>query len=292
VQFLFRDLLITVTSFFRDPEAFKVLNDKVINEIVAHKETGGAIRVWVPGCASGEEAISLAILLTEARERLGKAVSIQVFATDIDDAAIGRARQAQFPESIAADVSPERLKIFFTKNDNVYKPKQEIREMVVFATPNLIGDPPFSKLDLISCRNILIYLGAELQKKIIPLFHFVLNQEGHLFLGSSESIGGFADLFRPLDSKWKIYRRKDLGLGQRAEYPPLFALEGQLAAPRQRQLLEEIVPQNTVFEDFEVGHDFPVIGVRTMILNARRLEAQPGHPALILLAMEDVTKLT
>jgi len=232
VQILFQDLLITVTNFFRDPEAFKILSDKVIPEIMARKETGGAIRAWVPGCASGEEAVSLAILLAEARERMGKAVTIQVFATDIDPEAIDRARQTEYPESIAADVSPERLKLFFIKKDNAYKLKQEIREMVVFAVQNLISDPPFSKLDLISCRNVLIYLGPELQKKIIALFHFVLNPEGHLFLGSSESVGAFADLFRPLDSKWKIYRRKDLGLGQRLDYPPQFALEGQLAAPR------------------------------------------------------------
>ena len=231
VQALFRDMLITVTSFFRDPEAFKVLSDQVIPDLMAGKETGGAIRVWVPGCASGEEAISLAILLAEARKRLGKAVTIQVFATDIDAGAIDRARQAEYPESIAADVSPERLQQFFTRKDNAYQLKQEIREMVVFAVQNLISDPPFSKLDLISCRNVLIYLGAELQKKIISLFHFVLNHDSYLFLGSSESIGGFADLFRPLDTKWKIYRRKDLGLGQRAEYLPRFALEGQLAAP-------------------------------------------------------------
>jgi two-component system CheB/CheR fusion protein len=232
VQALFRDMLITVTSFFRDPEAFKALSDRVIPEIMAGKETGAAIRVWVPGCASGEEAISLAILLAEARERLGKAVTIQVFATDLDSEAIARARQNKYPESIAADVSPERLKLFFTQKDNAYQVKQEIREMVVFAVQNLISDPPFSKLDLISCRNVLIYLGAGLQKKVMPLFHFVLNPEGCLFLGSSESVGGFADLFRPLDTKWKIYRRKDLGLGQRADYPPQFALEGQLAAPR------------------------------------------------------------
>jgi len=232
VQALFRDLLIGVTSFFRDPEAFKILSDQVIPEIMAGKETGGAIRVWVPGCTSGEEAISLAILLAEARERLGKAVNIQVFATDIDSEAIARARQAEYPESIAADVSPERLKLFFTQKDHVYKLKQEIRDMLVFAVQNLISDPPFSKLDLISCRNLLIYMGAELQKKIIPVFHFMLNQGGNLFLGSSESIGGFADLFRPLDTKWKIYRRKDLALGQRTDYPPRFALEGQLAVPR------------------------------------------------------------
>jgi two-component system CheB/CheR fusion protein len=232
VQALFRDLLITVTSFFRDPEAFQALNDQVISEIMAGKETGATIRVWVPGCASGEEAISLAILLAEARERLGKAVTIQVFATDIDSEAIARARQTEYPENIDANISPERLKLFFTKKDNAYKVKQEIRDMVVFAVQNLISDPPFSKLDLISCRNVLIYLGLELQKKVIPLFHFVLNHEGHLFLGSSESVGGFADLFRPLDTKWKIYRRKDLGLGQRTDYPPRLALEGQLAAPR------------------------------------------------------------
>ncbi len=231
VQTLFRDLLITVTSFFRDPEAFKILSDQVIPGIMAKKESGGSIRVWVPACASGEEAISLAILLAEARERLCKAVSIQVFATDIDSESIDRARQAEYPESIAADVSPERLKLFFNKKDGAFKVKPEIREMVVFATQNLIGDPPFSRLDLISCRNVLIYLGPELQKKIIPLFHFVLNPEGYLFLGSSESVGQFADLFRPLDSKWKIYRRKDLGLGPRPDYPLRLDPAGQLVAP-------------------------------------------------------------
>jgi two-component system CheB/CheR fusion protein len=232
VQALFQDLLITVTSFFRDPEAFQVLSDKVIPEIMARKEPGAAIRVWVPGCASGEEAISLAILLAEARERLGKVVNIQVFATDINPEAIDRARQAEYLESIAADVSPERLKLYFTKQDSAYKLKQEIREMLIFATQNLISDPPFSKLDLISCRNVLIYLGAELQRKIIPLFHFMLNQSGYLLLGSSESVGGFADLFRPLDTKWKIYRRKDLGIDRRPDYPPLFSRDARFAAPR------------------------------------------------------------
>jgi len=173
-------------------------------------ELDSALRVWVPGCATGEEAYSLAMLMKETIEKLKRQTKIQIFATDIDEEAIKFARAAIYPDSIAADISEARLKRFFFKEKNAFKVKEQIREMVVFANHNLIKDPPFSKLHMISCRNLMIYMGQVLQKKIIPLFHYALNQDGILFLGTSESIGEFSDLFHPVDKKWKIYKRKGI----------------------------------------------------------------------------------
>ncbi len=221
VKALFKDLLINVTSFFRDPAAFEVLAEKVIPRILASKAGDANVRVWVPGCASGEESLSLAILLAEVKARLGKPLNVQIFGTDIDAEAIERARVGQYPESIGADVSPERLERFFIKVEGGYKIKQEIRETVLYAVQNLISDPPFTKLDLISCRNVLIYMNTPIQKKIMPLFHYTLNPEGYLFLGASETIGTFADLFAPIEVKWKIFQRKGLALPETAAYPPI-----------------------------------------------------------------------
>ncbi|MGA7561817.1 MAG: chemotaxis protein CheB [Desulfobaccales bacterium] len=221
VKALFKDLLIRVTSFFRDPDAFEVLVKKVIPRILASKAGNANVRVWVPGCASGEESLSLAIIMAEAMDRLGKHLNVQIFGTDIDADAIERARLGEYPESIVADVSPERLQCFFVKKDGNYKIKKEIRETVLYAVQNLVSDPPFTKLDLISCRNLLIYMNAPIQKKILPLFHFTLSPEGYLFLGSSETIGAFADLFTPIDVKWKIFQRKGLAIQKPAAYPPL-----------------------------------------------------------------------
>jgi two-component system, chemotaxis family, CheB/CheR fusion protein len=234
IKALFKDLLICVTSFFRDAEAFDILETKVIPHILAGKPARSAVRVWVPGCGTGEEALSLAILFAEVRERLEKNLQIQIFATDIDAEAIERSRLAEFPESISAAVSPERLRRFFTKKEGIFKVKQEIREMVVFAPHNLISDPPFSKLDLVSCRNVLIYLDSELQKKILPLFYFALNPGGYLFLGPSESISGFPDYFAPVDLKWKIYQSKgEFGLRMGR---PLTPLDPPQAAPYTKTL--------------------------------------------------------
>ena len=208
VHRLLKELLILVTSFFRDPAAFDVLAAKVIPDILARKEENAPVRVWVPGCATGEEALTIAMLITEAMGKLNKHLTVQVFATDIDPEAIGRARLAEYPESIAADVSPERLKRFFIKKNGTYKVKKDLRDKVVFAVQDLVTDPPFSKLDIISCRNVLIYMDAPLQKKLLPLFHFTLNQDGYLLLGTSESLGGFVNLFAPVDIKAKIYKCK------------------------------------------------------------------------------------
>ncbi|MBC8550354.1 MAG: PAS domain-containing protein, partial [Candidatus Brocadiales bacterium] len=218
VTTLFKDLLIGVTNFFRDPDAFDILEKEIISEIVKTKN-GDNIRVWVSGCATGEEAYSIAIIFAEMIEKSQKHLNVQIFATDIDEDSIEYARAAIYPDSIAADISKERLKRFFIKEDSTYKVKKQIREMLVFATQSLIKDPPFSRLDLVSCRNVLIYMDTVLQRKILPLFHYTLNKNGCLFLGTSETIGGFSDLFTTLNSKWKIYKRLGEAIDRRLEYP-------------------------------------------------------------------------
>lgn len=211
VQALFRDLLIGVTNFFRDPEVFRVLETEVIPKLFANKPAGGVIRVWAAGCSTGEEAYSLAILLLEQMEALKQRFTIQIFATDIDDRAINSARAGLYPASIAADVSQERLARFFTteSDGSAHRIHKSVRDLLVFSEQDVIKDPPFSKLDLISCRNLLIYLGAELQKKLIPVFHYALKSGGFLFLGSSEGVGEFNELFTVLDRKAKLFQRND-----------------------------------------------------------------------------------
>ncbi len=209
VEALFRDLLIGVTNFFRDPEAFRVLEDDIIPKLFADKPAGSAVRVWATGCSTGEEAYSLAILLQERMEAMRQSHAVQVFATDIDSRAIAVARAGLYPASIAADISPERLARFFTAvpDGSAYRINKGLRDMLVFSEQDLIKDPPFSRLDLISCRNLLIYLGADLQKKLIPLFHYALKPGGILFLGTSEGVGESAELFAVLDRKAKLYQR-------------------------------------------------------------------------------------
>ena len=211
VEALFRDLLIGVTNFFRDPKAFKALEEQVVPRIFEGKPAGAVIRVWSTGCSTGEEAYSLAILFQEHLETLRKNYKVQVFATDIDSQAIATARAGLYPASIAADISPERLARFFTaeSDGSAYRIHKGIRDMLVFSEQNVIKDPPFSRLDLISCRNLLIYIDGDLQKKLIPLFHYALNPGGFLFLGTSETVGEFADLFITLDRKLKLYQRKE-----------------------------------------------------------------------------------
>ena len=209
IKLLFKDMLIGVTSFFRDPEAFEALKDRVIPKLLEQRPPDQPIRVWVPGCATGEEAYSLAMLFRESFEEHGPHRRVNLFATDIDEDAIAVARAGTYLQNIAADVSHERLQRFFVKEDNGYRISQEIRESVVFAVQNVIKDAPFTRLDLLSCRNLLIYLGAELQNQVVPLFHYSLKTGGGLFLGTSESIGGFTDLFSVQDPKWKLYQRRE-----------------------------------------------------------------------------------
>ncbi len=206
---LFRELLIGVTSFFRDAEVFKALEAEVIPRLLdGHPKV---IRVWSAGCSTGEEAYSLAILLAERVEAMRAGNTVQIFATDIDSRAIAVARAGVYPASIAADLTPERLARFFTPepDGSAYRVRRALRDMVVFSEQDLIKDPPFSKLNLISCRNLLIYLGPELQKKVVLLFHYALRPGGMLCLGTSETVGEFGELFVPLDRKAKVYRCKD-----------------------------------------------------------------------------------
>jgi two-component system CheB/CheR fusion protein len=255
VDALFKDMLITVTNFFRDPEAFALLDKKVIPAIFEKKSNRSTIRIWVPGCATGEEAYSIAMLFAENAAKLKVDLNVQIFATDIDQDAVEFARQGIYPESIAADVSTARLKRFFIKDDLTYRIKKKIREMVVFATQNLIKDAPFSKLDLVCCRNVLIYMDSILQKRILPLFHYTLNPFGYLFLGTSETIGDLGGSFRVIDVKWKIFQRKNAVAENGTEHPimPLYdtTIEAQKAetpkkqgVPNIRHLAEKTILQN------------------------------------------------
>jgi len=205
---LFKELLINVTSFFRDKEAFEALSREILPRMFDKKPDNYIFRIWVPGCASGEEVYSLAIIFREYMDLVRQEFKVQIYATDIDDDAIATARSGSYPENISLDVSPDRLRRYFIKEETGFRIKKEIREMVVFAIQNVIKDPPFTRMDLISCRNLLIYLEVELQNRVIPAFHYALKPEGVLMLSPSESIGNFTDLFGPLDKKWKIYRVK------------------------------------------------------------------------------------
>jgi len=211
LDLLFKELLIGVTNFFRDPAAWEQLRDHALPGLLASRTPGQTLRAWVPGCSTGEEAYSLAIVFKEAVEKLKskEKFSLQIFATDLDKDAIEKARQGVFPANIAADVSEARLKRFFTKESGTYRLRKEIREMVTFAPQNLIMDPPFTKLDILSCRNLLIYLTPDVQKKLIPLFHYSLKPGGILFQGSAETIGDGTALFTPLSGKSRLFRRTE-----------------------------------------------------------------------------------
>ncbi|AFM24720.1 chemotaxis protein CheB [Desulfomonile tiedjei] len=207
VKTLFKELLIGVTNFFREPDAFEALQKKALPKIL--NGDSQYMRIWVPACSTGEEAYSIAMLVQEYAAEAKIDFHLQIFATDIDEEAIEKARLGVYPLSIAADVNPKRLERFFIKEENQFRIKKELREMIVFAFQNVISDPPFSKLDLISCRNLLIYMNTELQKRLIHLFHYALKSDGFLFLGASESVGSYSTLFTMADRKWKLYQRKD-----------------------------------------------------------------------------------
>jgi len=219
VDILFKDMLIGVTSFFRDTEPFKILKEQFLPGFLKNRQPDSLIRIWIVGCSTGEEAYSLAILFLEVMELVKQHHNVQFFASDIDADAIERARQGVYPDSIAADVSKERLNKYFVKEDNTYRIKKQIREMIVFAVQNVIKDPPFSKIDLISCRNLLIYMDTPLQKKVMPLFHYTLKPDGIMLLGTSESIGEFTDLFSPFNNKWKIFKRLESYVQRAVDYP-------------------------------------------------------------------------
>lgn len=230
LELLFKELLIGVTNFFRDAAAWEQLKNEVLPSLLAQRSPTHTLRAWVPACATGEEAYSLAIVYRELHEqlKLPKTSALQIFATDLDRDAIAKARTGRYPANIAADVSPDRLSRFFIKTEHGYTLTKEIREMVIFAPQNLVMDPPFSKLDILSCRNLLIYLTPDLQKRVMPVFHFALNPRGILFLGSAETAGNFTHLFSPYKGISQIYQRL---LTSHATAPVVFPVSFTPAQP-------------------------------------------------------------
>ncbi|QEG38371.1 chemotaxis protein CheB [Roseimaritima ulvae] len=262
VKALFRELLIGVTTFFRDPEAFEALSQIVLPKLFAQRAADDCMRIWVAGCANGAEAYTLAILCREAMDKLESPCEVKIFATDIDERALRVARAGAYPVGIEEHVTAERLKRFFFKRGKQYHVAKEIRAMVLFSTHNLISDPPFSRQDLISCRNLLIYLGPHLQKKLVPLFHYALRPSGYLFLGPSENLTSHGELFRPLDVRQRISQRKGTTVGSNASprlLPPSVPQRElgdrqpdttvDLTEIRQRIVLDEFAPKSCVINE-------------------------------------------
>lgn len=271
IELLFRDLLIGVTHFFRDQHAFDALASGVIPKVIAGKNADDQIRVWVPGCSTGEEAYSIAILLSERLAQADVAPKVQIFATDIDDQALETARAGRYPEAIARDVSPERRERFFVRDGNAYRVAKDIREMCIFFVHNLIRDAPFSKLDLISCRNMLIYLQQSLQNRVIPLFHFALRRGGYLFLGPSENLPQHGKLFTKIDGRHRIFKARPvnvertaidlpLGAGTYRDHPSVERAGAPVAAEetvsrRAMRIMEHYAPAYVVVDEhYEILH--------------------------------------
>jgi two-component system CheB/CheR fusion protein len=271
MQSLVKNLLINVTNFFRDKDAFEALEKKVVPKLFENKTGKDQVRVWSVGCASGEEAYSLAILLNEYSEGLTDPPKIQIFATDVDDEAIAEARENGYPETIEADVSTERLRRFFTKDGNRYKVRKDVRETILFAPHNILSNPPFSRLDLITCRNLLIYLNRDTQNRVIQIFHFALNQSGLLFLGNSESAESQLAFFAPLDKKNRIFKRRPSSAAPKPSAVLPLTGDWKLRLPDARaggtnerllsfgemhyKLVEQYAPPSVlVNEDFEIVH--------------------------------------
>jgi two-component system CheB/CheR fusion protein len=290
VKTLFKELLIGVTNFFRDPEAFVELRRKALPKTFA--SNSHHIRVWVPACSTGEEAYSIAMLLQEYATEKKTDCVVQIFGTDIDEEAIEKARIGIYPLSIAADVTPERLERFFVKEENhQFRVKKELREMIVFAVQNVISDPPFSKLDLISCRNLLIYMDTELQRRLIHLFHYALKPNGFLFLGTSESVGPYSELYSTVDRKWKLYQRRDVGVmlphpevhfHGTAELPTT-APDIKLTKTTFRELAERALLENYSAAGVVIDEKYDIVYFYGS--TAKYLTPAPGEASLNLLKM-------
>lgn len=294
VKALAADLTINVTGFLRDPEAWDTLTAKVIAPLVHGRPAQSAIRVWVPGCSTGEEAYSIAMLLTEQAQAAEKTFDLRIFATDVADGVLSAARAGTYPGSIALDVGEERLQRFFRLENDTYAISPTVRDMITFAPQNLLQDPPFSRLDLISCRNLLIYLEPEFQKRVLGLFHFALREGGHLFLGTAETVSGREELFQPVSKKWRIYRRLGPTRHDMVDFPlvepvgPETGSEPEMAAsagPRARAgdlmdqaLLERYAPASVLID----------AGYRVHYLRGpteEYLRPPSGEPSYNLLAM-------
>jgi two-component system CheB/CheR fusion protein len=245
VKALVRDLLISVTSFFRDEDAWTALDDIVISQLVADRAAGASIRVWVPACATGEEAYSVAMLLQERAEAAHKQFDLKIFASDIQDDNLNVARAGVYPSASVETMAPERYLRFFDRLDGSYQVRKSLRDLVVFARQNLLHDPPFSRMDLITCRNMLIYVDPDAQKRALALFHFALREGGRLFLGSAETVGRSDDLFETVSKKWRIYRRSGPTRHDIVDFP---RLGGQASGSRQQEVLPAAEPLVRVSE--------------------------------------------
>ncbi|MGF6971139.1 two-component system CheB/CheR fusion protein [Paraburkholderia sp. WC7.3g] len=294
VSALFRDLLINVTNFFRDAEAFESLGRLVIPGLFEQRSTDDIVRIWVPGCATGEEVYSLAIMLREHVDRVPTAPPVQIFATDIDEQALGVARAGRYPGPLLECVSPERRERFFVPDGGSFLVSKEIRDLVIFSPHSVIRDPPFSRIDLVSCRNLLIYFGIDVQAEVIPTFHYALKPGGHLFLGTSESVSQFDDLFTPVDKKHRIFRRRsDVSSHIRLPLMVSSIRPGQSATltPRRPSLGGRALRQavdGQVLERFAPPHvlvnrdgDVAYFSART----GKYLEAAPGLPTRQIFTM-------
>lgn len=290
LQALYEDMLITVTSFFRDPDAFATLKSTVFPQLIEHKDPTHPIRVWVPACATGEEAYSIAMCLVELCEEKVRDERIQIFATDVDEDCIQRARHGIYPPNIAIDVPPERLNRFFVKKDDGYQVSRRIRDLIVFSRQNVLKEAPFSRIDLVSCRNLLIYLQPHAQRKLLHILHYALNPSGYLFLGSSETVGDAPELFASVDRKAKIFVKKQVVTPAALESTFVPALQepsrqAALARPPQslkgladRKVLDLYGPPGVVInDDLEIlqfrGHTGPY------------LDPAPGAPSFNLLRL-------
>ncbi len=292
INALFRDLLISVTNFFRDAHAFDALAEQVIPKLFENRDVNDPVRVWVPACTTGEEVYSLAILVTEHLEKNAITVPVQIFATDIDDPALAVARQGRYPEQLLRQVSAERLENYFQRDGASYVICKRVREMCIFSAHNVISDPPFSRMDMVSCRNLLIYFGLELQQRVIPTFHYALKPEGYLFLGTSESISQHADLFRTIDKKTRIFqvlekanrRWNPTSMLQQVSDKPVRAdgdgglTDIQLRHKIERHILEQHTPAHAVVREY--GEIVFVSGG-----TGRFLELPRGAPSNSLLDM-------
>lgn len=293
VESLFSELLIGVTSFFRDPESFKVLEEKALSTLFKQMSNEETFRIWVPGCSTGEEVYSLAILFKESLDKTEKRINLQIFGTDIDRHAINKAREGIYPDTITSEVSPERMKRYFEKEGNCYKVRKEIRDCAVFSIQDVIKDPPFSKLHLVCCRNLLIYLNSEAQKKILPLFHYTLNPEGIMMLGSSETIGSFSKLFTTVDNKWKIFKRREIpkSLIHQIDFPSGHTSQQQQSFKPSLETKEPAVniarlAQNLILEQYAptsvlIDRDGTILYVQGR--TGKYLETSSGTPSLNIL---------
>jgi two-component system CheB/CheR fusion protein len=292
-----QDMLINVTRFFREPQAFNTLKNLVFPSIVNSTSPNSSIRLWVPGCSTGEEAYSLAIALQEFLEDHALNRQIQIFATDINETVIDKARSGIYPENIVADVSPDRLSRFFVEVAQGYQVSKAIRDVCVFAKQDMSKDPPISRVDLVSCRNVMIYFGPALQKKMFPIFHYALNSRGFLFLGASESIGVFADLFSLLDKKYRVYEKKAVTTPMIFEF---FASEQAAAVSHPIQKDDLGILNSNYWLDVQKQADAIVVNKYAppgVIINSKLdilqfrgrtgvyLEPAPGMPSVNLLKM-------